>query len=67
MIYIILDLYPGHVGGDAQKNILSILLGAPAVLGEHCLVIPERLVASQENRICTKFALCKPVANISFV
>ena len=45
----ILDLHVGHVGGEVQKNILSILLWAPAVVGEqHCLVIPERLVASQE-------------------
>ena len=41
-----------HVGGEVQKNILSILLWAPALVGEqHCLVIPERLVASQE--FCT--------------
>ena len=46
---IILDLHVGHVGGEVQKNILSILLWASAVVGElHCLVIPERLVASQE-------------------
>ena len=45
----ILDLHVSHVGGEVQKNILSILLWAPAVVGEqHCLVIPERLVASQE-------------------
>ena len=38
-----------HVGGEAHENILSILLWAPSVVGEqHCLVIPERLVASQE-------------------
>ncbi len=35
----ILDLHVGHVGGEAQKNILSILLWAPASVGEkHCLV-----------------------------
>ena len=46
---LILDLHVSHVGGEVQKNILSILLWAPAVVGEqHCLVIPERLVASQE-------------------
>ena len=45
----ILDVHVGHVGGEVQKNILSILLWASAVVGElHCLVIPERLVASQE-------------------
>ena len=33
----ILDLHVGHVGGEAQKNILSILLWAPASVGEkHC-------------------------------
>ena len=45
----ILDLHVGHVGGEVQKNILSVLLWAPANLGEkHCLVCPDRLVASQE-------------------
>ena len=45
----ILDLYVSHIGVEVQKNILSILLWAPAVVGEqHWLVIPERLVASQE-------------------
>ena len=49
LLAIILDLHVGHVSGEVQKNILSILLWAPAVVGEqHCLVIPERLVASQE-------------------
>ena len=49
----ILDLHVGHVGGEVQKNILSVLLWAPASVGEkHCLVSPERLVASQES-ICT--------------
>ena len=44
------DLHVGHVSGEVQKNILLILLWAPAVVGElHCLVIPERLVASQES------------------
>ncbi len=47
--FSILDLHVGHVGGEAQKNILSILLWAPASVGEkHCLVCPKRLVASQE-------------------
>ena len=51
----ILDLHVGHIGGEVQKNILSILLWASAVVGElHCLVIPERLVASQEYRIYNK-------------
>ena len=46
---LILDLHVGHVGGEVQKNILSVLLWAPANVGEkHCLVCPERLVASQE-------------------
>ncbi len=45
----ILDLHVGHVGGKAQKNILSILLWAPASVGEkHCLVCPKRFVASEE-------------------
>ena len=45
----ILDLQVGHVGGEVQKNILSVLLWAPAVVDDqHCLVIPEGLVASQE-------------------
>ena len=45
----ILDLHVGYVADEAQKNILSILLWAPVVVDEqHCLVIPERLVASQE-------------------
>ena len=35
----ILDLHVGHVGGEVQKNILSILLWASAVVGElHCPV-----------------------------
>ena len=43
------DFHVSHVGGKAQKNILLILLWAPAVMGkQHCLGIPERLVASQE-------------------
>ena len=45
----ILDLHVSHVGGEVQKNILSILLLAPASVGEqYCLMSPERLVASQE-------------------
>ena len=45
----ILDLHVGHVGGGVQKNILSIPLWTSAVVGElHCLVTPERLVASQK-------------------
>ena len=45
----ILDLHVRHVGGEVQKNILSVLLWAPANVGEkHCLVCPKRLVASQE-------------------
>ena len=45
----ILDLHVSHVGGEVQKNILSILLLAPASVGEqYCLVSPERLVASEE-------------------
>ena len=45
----IVDLHVGHVGGEVQKNILSVLLWAPANVGEkHCLVCPERLIASQE-------------------
>ena len=46
--FLILDLHVGHVGGEVQKNILSVLLWAPANVGEkHCLVSPERLDASQ--------------------
>ena len=45
----ILDLHVNHVAGMTQKIILSVLLWAPANVGEqHCLVCPERLVASQE-------------------
>ncbi len=41
----ILDLHVGHVGGEAQKNFLSILLWAPASVGEkHCLVRPKRFI-----------------------
>ena len=48
-IHCILDLHVGHVGGEVQKNILSVLLRAPANVGvKHCLVSPEKLVASQE-------------------
>ena len=50
--FAILDLHVDLVGGEVQKNILSILLWASAVVGElHCLIIPERLVASQQLRI----------------
>ena len=46
---LILDFHVGHVGGEASKNILSIRLWAPVIAGEqHCLVISERIVASQE-------------------
>ena len=42
-------MHVSHVGGEVQKNILSVLLWAPANVGEqHCLACPERLVASQE-------------------
>ena len=35
-----------HVGGEVQKNILLVLLLAPAKLGEyHSSVSPKRLVA----------------------
>ena len=48
-VILILDLHVGHVGGKVQKNILSVILWAPADVDEkHCLVCPERLVASQE-------------------
>ena len=37
----ILDLQVGHVGGEAQKNILLVLLWAPTNVGEnHCQVCP---------------------------
>ena len=46
---IILDLQVGHVGGEAQKSILSVLLWAPTNVGEkHCQVCPKRLAASQK-------------------
>ena len=49
---VILDLHVSNVGGEVQKNILSILLLALASVGEqYCLVSPERLVASQELQI----------------
>ena len=45
----ILHLHISHVGGEVQKNILLVLLWAPANVGEkHCLVCAQRLVASQE-------------------
>ena len=48
-IVSILDLHVGHVGGEAQKDILLVLLWAPTNVGErHCQVCPKRLVASQE-------------------
>ena len=43
----ILHLQIGHVGGEAQKNVLLVLLWAPTNVGEkHCQVCPKRLVAS---------------------
>jgi hypothetical protein len=55
----ILDLHVGHVGGEVQKNILSILLWAPASVGEkHCLVCPKRLVASQELLNSNEIQVC---------
>ena len=47
----LMDCISAHVGGEEQKNnhILSILFWEPAIMGDQpCLVIPERLVASQE-------------------
>ena len=44
----ILDLQVGHVGGEAQKNILLVLLWAPTNAGEKNCRCPNRLVASQE-------------------
>ena len=58
VIFLILDLHTGHVGGEAQKSVLSILLWAPDVVGElHCLVTPGILVASQEYML-TIFYFC---------
>ena len=58
VIFLILDLHTGHVGGEAQKSILSILLWAPDVVGELlCLVTPGILVASQEYML-TIFYCC---------
>ena len=49
MMVSILDLQIGHVGGEAKKNILLVLLWAPTNVDEkHCQVCPKRLVASQE-------------------
>lgn len=46
---LIVDLHVSHGGGQAQKNISSVLLWAPASMGKkHWLVCPVRLVASQE-------------------
>ena len=57
----ILDLHVGHVGGGVQKNILSALLWAPANVGEkHCLVSPERLIASQQLGNLSEHAPDKP-------
>ena len=45
----ILDLQVGHVGGEAQKNILLVLLCAPTNVGEKLFqMCPKRLVASQD-------------------
>ena len=42
--FAILDLHVDLVGGEVQKNILSILLWASAVVGElHCLIIQLRI------------------------
>ena len=50
--FLILDLHVGHVGGEVQKNILSILLWASAVVGElHCLVIPEVWLQVKNNHM----------------
>lgn len=46
----ILVLHVGHVRGEAQKDILSVSLWAPAsVGGKHYVFCPERLVASQDG------------------
>ena len=59
MLRIRLDLHVGHIGGEVQKNILSILLCAPVVAVEqHFLVIPKRLVASQELMIRKNIVQC---------
>ena len=48
-IVSILDLQVDHGGGEAQKNILLVLLWASTNVGErHCQVCPNRSVASQE-------------------
>ena len=45
----ILDFQFSHVGGMLQKKILSVLLLAPADVGEqHCLVNLKQTVAGQE-------------------
>ena len=43
----------GHyVGGQVQKNILLMLLWAPAVVGEpRCSIIPWRLVATMNTNL----------------
>ena len=51
-----LDLHFGHVGCEAQRSILPILLWIPAVVGkQHCLVIPKRLVAISFTIQVSKF------------
>ena len=55
---IILDLHVDHVGGEAQMNILSILLWAPAVVGEqHCLH-DSREIGCKSSRIKDDFYHC---------
>ena len=55
--YLFLTCMSAMFGGEVQKNILSILLLAPASVGEqYCLVSPERLVASQEYSVHKKKA-----------
>ena len=53
------NLQVGHVGGEAQKSILLLLLWAPTDVGEkHCQVCPNRLVAGQEL-VVTRLAKSK--------
>ena len=51
-------LQVGHVGGEAQKNILLVLLWASTNVGEkQCQVCPKRLVASQELKLADETSI----------
>ena len=59
VIFLILDLHTGHVGGEAQKSILSILLWAPDVVGELlCLVTTGTWRCASQEYMLTIFYCC---------